>query len=109
MTERTLHANSIRNSNAGNQKHARRAPLGVSSTTGKRSLKSLKTVTRANQENAELSERNSGQICPNTEKVHKRKALGAVARNNFVESRHTQSIRMNEPDMISIQQRQQLR
>jgi len=51
-------------------------------------LKSLKTVSRVNQENAELSERNSGQICPNTEKVNKRKPLGAVARNNFVESRH---------------------
>ena len=98
LTERTLHASSIRNSAANNQKYARRAPLGISSSGAKRSLKSFKTVQRSNQENAELSERGSGQVCPNTEKITKRKALGAVARNNFVDSRHIYSSKKVEPE-----------
>ena len=60
LTERTLHAASIRNTNANNLRQMRRAQLGATQSTGKRSLKSFKPVGRSNQENAELSERGQG-------------------------------------------------
>ena len=60
LTEKTLHTASIRNTNANNLRQMRRAQLGATQSTGKRSLKSFKPVGRSNQENAELSERGQG-------------------------------------------------
>ena len=60
LTERTLHAGSIRNSNANNIRQLRRGQFGAGSTGGKRSLKSFKPMARSNQENVELSERGHG-------------------------------------------------
>ena len=56
LTERTLHAASIRNSNANNVKHVKIGALGKSSASVKKSLKSVK-ARGGNQENAYLSER----------------------------------------------------
>ena len=75
----------------------------VVNSTGKKSVKSFKPGVRSNQENAELSEHR--QICPNTEKIVKRKALGAVARNNYVDSKQLYNSNKKDSEKSSIMQR----